>query len=120
MRARRRLMTPALAVVVLAAGFGACGASVSPGEASDAGPGDGGPLDTGLPGDALPDTVDPVTPIDASRPSEIVKLDLLLVIDNSISMADKQAELSRRVPELIAGGTTASPHRSATVRARLR
>jgi len=33
--------------------------------------------------------------------TRVDKVDLLLVIDNSISMADKQSELGRRMPELI-------------------
>ncbi len=49
----------------------------------------------------------PVSPTD--------KVDLLLVIDNSLSMSDKQAELARRVPELVAALTNppAGPGRKA-------
>ncbi len=41
--------------------------------------------------------------------TKIDKLDLLLVVDNSISMADKQSELGRRMPELIAALTDPTP-----------
>ena len=37
------------------------------------------------------------------------KVDLLVVVDNSPSMADKQAELARRIPELIATLTDPTP-----------
>ncbi|MFI5298653.1 MAG: hypothetical protein ACHREM_11185, partial [Polyangiales bacterium] len=39
-----------------------------------------------------------VTPLQVTAPD---KVDLLLMIDNSSSMADKQSELTRRVPALI-------------------
>ena len=59
----------------------------------------------------------PVGPIepDSTRVSvtrlfvqKVEKLDLLIVVDNSQSMKDKQSELGRRIPELIAGVTKAS------------
>jgi len=43
------------------------------------------------------------------RTYRIDKLDLLFVVDNSISMADKQSELGRRIPELIASLTDPTP-----------
>ncbi len=77
---------------------------------------DGPPLidssvsDEGFP-EVRPDTSLPDVPIviDAMPPAVVDKLDLLLVIDNSISMSDKQSELSRRVPELIATLTNPTP-----------
>ncbi|MBI2393671.1 MAG: hypothetical protein HYV09_29115 [Deltaproteobacteria bacterium] len=42
------------------------------------------------------------------RATRIEKVDLLLVVDSSSSMRDKQSELGRRIPELIAGLTTPS------------
>lgn len=39
---------------------------------------------------------------------KVEKLDLLIVVDNSPSMKDKQSELGRRIPELIAGVTKPS------------
>ncbi|MBI2393678.1 MAG: hypothetical protein HYV09_29155 [Deltaproteobacteria bacterium] len=41
--------------------------------------------------------------------TRVDKVDLLLVIDNSISMADKQSELGRRMPELVAALTDPTP-----------
>jgi hypothetical protein len=49
----------------------------------------------------LPDTSTPDTP--PPRPSD--KVDLLLVVDNSQSMSDKQSELAKRVPELVSALT---------------
>ncbi|MBI2394353.1 MAG: hypothetical protein HYV09_32585 [Deltaproteobacteria bacterium] len=43
------------------------------------------------------------------RTARIDKLDLLFVVDNSISMADKQSELARRIPELIAAIADPTP-----------
>ncbi len=43
------------------------------------------------------------------RVTRVDKVDLLLVVDNSPSMADKQAELARRMPELIAKLTNDTP-----------
>jgi hypothetical protein len=43
------------------------------------------------------------------RVSKVDKVDLLIVVDNSISMADKQSELGRRMPELIAALTQNDP-----------
>src|SRR5205085_10535231 len=43
------------------------------------------------------------------RVSKVDKVDLLIVVDNSISMADKQSELGRRMPELIASLTQTDP-----------
>ncbi len=40
--------------------------------------------------------------------ARVEKLDLLIVVDNSRSMKDKQSELGRRIPELVAG--LATPH----------
>jgi hypothetical protein len=68
----------------------------------------GGPGDAG---DAGGD--EGVTPLDDSdiaetepiHPVKVDKLDLLFVVDNSISMADKQSELARRLPDLIAAIT---------------
>jgi hypothetical protein len=45
--------------------------------------------------------IDDVGAVPAKHKGFIEKVDLLFVVDNSISMADKQAELGRRVPELI-------------------
>jgi hypothetical protein len=42
------------------------------------------------------------------RVTRIDKVDLLFVIDNSASMKDKQSELGRRIPELVAGITAPS------------
>jgi len=39
--------------------------------------------------------------IPTTHTGKVEKVDLLFVVDNSISMADKQAELARRVPEMI-------------------
>ncbi len=59
----------------------------------------------------------PVVPIDARtdrvsitplRVTKVDKVDLLIVVDNSSSMKDKQAELGRRIPELISALTTPS------------
>lgn len=41
--------------------------------------------------------------------TRVDKVDMLIVIDNSISMADKQSELGRRMPELIAALTDTTP-----------
>ncbi|MBI2388294.1 MAG: hypothetical protein HYV09_01645, partial [Deltaproteobacteria bacterium] len=41
--------------------------------------------------------------------TRVDKLDLLFVVDNSISMADKQSELARRIPEMIAAVTGPDP-----------
>jgi len=64
------------------------------------------PEETG--GDTLPDTPiveDVVTPPPDTPvlppPTPTDKVDLLIVVDNSSSMADKQLELARRIPELI-------------------
>jgi len=43
-----------------------------------------------------------IVPLHVTRPD---KVDLLIVVDNSASMKDKQSELGRRVPELIRGLT---------------
>ncbi len=43
------------------------------------------------------------------RATRVDKVDLLIVVDNSISMADKQSELGRRMPELIAALTDPTP-----------
>ncbi|MBK7395199.1 MAG: hypothetical protein IPJ34_02565 [Myxococcales bacterium] len=43
------------------------------------------------------------------RVTRVDKVDLLLVVDNSPSMADKQAELAKRMPELIAKLTNDTP-----------
>jgi hypothetical protein len=43
------------------------------------------------------------------RVTRVDKVDLLIVVDNSISMADKQSELGRRMPELIAALTDPTP-----------
>ncbi|MGZ3476031.1 MAG: hypothetical protein ACXWUG_18865 [Polyangiales bacterium] len=63
--------------------------------------------DTGMvtPDADLPDTHEPV------RTYDVHKLDLLFVVDNSISMADKQGELARRLPDLIAALTNDSEKR---------
>ena len=83
------------------------------------------PEETGVPTDTgtdtaepLPDTREPpidVTPIpDGPEPIASAKIDLLFVIDNSMSMADKQADLARRIPELIAGLTNPTSKKRAT------
>jgi hypothetical protein len=60
----------------------------------------------------------PVVPITPSsgglivrklRVQRVDKLDLLFVVDNSISMADKQSELGKRIPELIFALTDDTP-----------
>jgi len=51
--------------------------------------------DEGVPADTEP------PPFDAGPPKLTSKLDLLFVVDNSISMADKQAELARAIPVMI-------------------
>ncbi len=57
----------------------------------------------------------PITPgkggisISKIRVARVDKVDLLLVVDNSISMADKQSELGRRMPELVAALTDPTP-----------
>lgn len=43
------------------------------------------------------------------RVTRVDKVDLLIVVDNSISMADKQSELGRRMPELVAALTDPTP-----------
>jgi len=43
------------------------------------------------------------------RVTRVDKVDLLIVVDNSISMADKQSELGRRMPELIHALTDPTP-----------
>jgi hypothetical protein len=76
----------------------ACGGGVSlpsDGDAAvDGAVADGQPT----PGDGGPGTM---TIEKLGSVSRTEKLDLLLVVDNSISMADKQSELGRRVPEMI-------------------
>jgi len=42
------------------------------------------------------------------RVTRVEKVDLLIVVDNSASMKDKQSELGRRIPELIEGLTKSS------------
>jgi len=51
----------------------------------------------------LPDFGDTAARVKATkiRLSRVGSVDLLLVVDNSISMADKQSELGRRIPQLI-------------------
>ncbi|MBI2393370.1 MAG: hypothetical protein HYV09_27550 [Deltaproteobacteria bacterium] len=64
------------------------------------GPADGGGDEGVLPDDGVidPDT-GPIIPPPPPKASD--KVDLLFVIDNSISMADKQLELARRIPEMV-------------------
>ncbi len=47
--------------------------------------------------------------INKIRVTRVDKVDLLIVVDNSISMADKQSELGRRMPELVAALTDPTP-----------
>ena len=52
------------------------------------------------------------------RVTRIDKVDLLFVVDNSSSMADKQSELGKRIPELVAAITTPPPtssHKSTVI-----
>jgi hypothetical protein len=67
------------------------------------------PIDSSEPphDDGFPDVEPP--PTDAPAPVVTDKLDLLFVVDNSISMADKQAELARAIPGMIRDLTTATP-----------
>jgi hypothetical protein len=57
----------------------------------------------------------PITPgkggitVSRIRVTRVDKVDLLIVVDNSISMADKQSELGRRMPELVAALTDPTP-----------
>jgi len=51
-------------------------------------------------GPGIPETP-PATKIRLSTIRGVDKVDLLLVVDNSLSMADKQFELSRRIPQLV-------------------
>lgn len=85
----------------------ACGGKTVTDDTADG----GGPDDTGtVP--VAESGVDTGTepPVDGGRPYvPSTKMDLLLVIDNSISMADKQLELARRLPALIRDLTTADP-----------
>ncbi len=63
----------------------------------------------GTVGGCLARPVEPITPlitsttVDVLSQSSVNKIDLLLVVDNSRSMADKQAILSLAVPDLIIG-----------------
>jgi len=81
--------------LLVAATIVGCGKVEDPGKlplpdvGGDDSPIDGGPIGT-------PITVDPF------RTNAIDKVDLLFVVDNSLSMADKQGELGKRIPELIA------------------
>jgi len=70
-----------------------CGGKTVTGEAGDDGGVTPGAETSVTPPDDRPPPPRPSTPTD--------KMDLLLVIDNSISMADKQHELARRLPELV-------------------
>ena len=52
------------------------------------------------------------------RVTRVDKVDLLFVVDNSSSMADKQSELGKRIPELVAAITTPpsmSSHKSSVI-----
>ena len=118
----RFLFACSLLVVTL----GACGGSVdstpTPGEDSgapldssaplaDSAIVDSGGVDTGLGFETTPfDTAlldvgpDDVGPAPPPVPRD--KVDLLLVVDNSLSMSDKQGNLARAIPELIKGLTS--------------
>jgi hypothetical protein len=64
-----------------------------------------GAVDTGFADVPLVETPDP---FDAPPPTASSKLDLLFVVDNSYSMADKQSELARAIPGLVKALTTAT------------
>jgi hypothetical protein len=68
--------------------------------------------DTFTPTDSAIDSEPP--PFDAPPPMATEKIDLLFVVDNSISMADKQSELARAIPGMIRDLTTASDGKAVT------
>jgi hypothetical protein len=87
-------------VLALATLFAACGGKTT--EPLQPEPIDGG--DDILTDTPIPPTDVPVPPPDVPvlpPPTPTDKVDLLLVVDNSSSMADKQLELARRIPVLI-------------------
>jgi hypothetical protein len=86
-----RILVGAIAALMLGCGGTVINASNDAGDV-------GVPTDTDMPDSDLPES-EPIHPV------KVDKLDLLFVVDNSISMADKQAELARRVPDLIAAIT---------------
>ena len=103
MRAHRFLFASLVPVVVLACG----------GKTADGGGGgdtDSG-IDTAVDSTPTPDVTpipDTTPPYDAPilpPPDPTSKVDVLFVVDNSLSMSDKQGELAKRVPELVAALT---------------
>jgi len=97
---RSRWLRPSLAICTCLL-LGACGSKVDNGGEDAGATPDVEPKDTG--------TVTTGRTLTKLRVTSVDKLDLLLVIDNSISMADKQSELGRRLPELIAALTDPTP-----------
>ncbi len=89
----------------------ACGGTVTPATNDDGGvdstadalPDDTLMPDSALPDSALPDTAEPPPDV-ATKPTN--KVDVLFVVDNSLSMSDKQRILAKRIPAMLHALTT--------------